>query len=537
MTLIGVGYRSEVRTIIRESMPPIEALEITVDHCIRSNLDHRRKFRRLPELCPVFLHGVGLSLGTAQRPDSGYLRDVKQWAQWLGVPWYSEHLAFTKVPGLDHAQLLPLPRTEDTLRILCDNIQIVQDRVGLPLVLENISYYFDYDDSEVLEADFLVDVCNRTGAGILLDLENLRINSSNHGYDPVAFLAALPPRAVRAIHLAGGCDSHDLAIDTHDRQVSPATLALLPEALRRHEPDAIIVERDQAFEGFVEVLVDVERARRIRDEVATDLPRSAGTSEVLPPRLTVSSSARRRALFDRQRSILEYLSNPSVFASEEPLRGAPGGVRGDHLDRLALLGGLVLAKRWEKIKSVLPATCRSVDAHAPHLVREFADVEPPRSPGRRENAQQLHDFIVASAGRIKPEYLVDLVRLEHMIASATFSSREREQRSTHALSAVWESFDLRSASDLEILETPFDLKRVLDGEDPATLDRGPDQTVAVVPGVDSARVFWLDPDVAALLLALTDWTTIHAAEGEPIQELVLSLAAGQLIEVRPCVSA
>lgn len=536
MTLIGVGYRSEVGTIIRASMPPIEALEITVDHCIRSSFDHRRKFRRLPELCPLFLHGVGLSLGTAQRPDSDYLADVKQWAQWLGVPWYSEHLAFTKIPGLDHAQLLPLPRTEDTLRIVCDNIQIVQDRVGLPLVLENISYYFDYVDSEVLEADFLVDVCNRTGAGILLDVENLRINSSNHGYDPVAFLAALPPRAVRVIHLAGGCDSHDLAIDTHDRQVSSSTLALLAEALRRHEPDVIIVERDQAFEGFVEVLADVVRARRIRDEVATDLPRSAGTSEVLPPRLTVSSSAR-RALFDRQRSILEYLSNPSVFASEEPRNGAPAGVRGGHLDRLALLGDLVLAKRWEKIKSVLPATCRSVDAHAPHLVREFADVEPPLSAGRRENAQQLHDFITASAGRIKPEYLVDLVRLEHVIASATFSSREREQRSTHALSAVWESFDLRSASDLEILETPFDLKRVLDGENPATLDRGPDQTVAVVPGVDSARVFWLDPDVAALLLALTDWTTIHAAAGEPIQELVLSLVAGQLIEVRPCVSA
>ncbi|MDI1460761.1 DUF692 domain-containing protein [Catellatospora sp. KI3] len=538
MPLIGVGYRSEVGPFIRESMPPIEALEITVDHCIRSIPEHRRDFRQLPELCPVFLHGVGLSLGTAQRPDSGYLSDVRQWAQWLGVPWYSEHLAFTKVPGLDHAQLLPLPRTEQTLRILCDNIDIVQDGVGLPVVLENISYYFDYHDSEVFEADFLAEVCNRTGAGILLDLENLRINSSNHGYDAGAFLAALPPRAVRAIHLAGGCESHDLAIDTHDRQVSPATFALLPEALRRHQPDAIIIERDQAFEGFMEVLVDVEQARRIRDEAAADLPRSAGTSEVPPPRPTVSASARRRTLFDRQRSILEHLSNPAGYASAEPLRGAPGGVRGDHLDRLALVGSLVLAKRWEKIKSILPATCRCLDAHAAHLIREFAAVEPPRSPGRRENARQLHDFIVASAGRVEPDYLVDLVRLEHMIASATFSSREREQRRyPFAPPAAGESFDLRSASDLKILKTPFDLKRVLDGADSATLDRGPDQTVAVVPGADSARVFWLDPGVAALLLTLDDWTTIHAAQAEPIQELVLSLAAGHLIEVRPCVSA
>ena len=98
----------------------------------------------MPDRYPVFLHGVGLSLGTAVRPDRGTSPTSGSGRGASGCPGYSEHLAFTGVPGLDLAQLLPLPRTEDTLRVACENVQCVQDQVGLPLILENITYYFDY---------------------------------------------------------------------------------------------------------------------------------------------------------------------------------------------------------------------------------------------------------------------------------------------------------------------------------------------------------------------------------------------------------
>ena len=192
MPLVGVGYRHEAGPLIRRNIPPVEAVEVTVDHCINGIRTQREELEELPDLCPVFLHGVGLSLGTALPPDPEYLDQVREVARRLRVPWYSEHLAFTKVPGLDLAQLLPLPRTEEVLQIVCEHVDVVQERVGLALLLENISYYFEYPESELGEVEFLIEVCRRTGAGILLDLENLRINSINHGFDPLAFLAGLP---------------------------------------------------------------------------------------------------------------------------------------------------------------------------------------------------------------------------------------------------------------------------------------------------------------------------------------------------------
>jgi len=265
MPLVGVGYRHEAGALIQRSVPPIEAVEITVDHCIKGTRAQREALEALPDLCPVFLHGVGLSLGTAVEPDREYLDQVRDHARRLRVPWYSEHLAFTKVPGLDLAQLLPLPRTREVLEIVCEHVEVVQERVGLPLLLENISYYFEFPDHQLDEAEFLVEACRRTGAGILLDVENLRINSINFGFDPLAFIARLPPRSVRALHLAGGCRDGELAIDTHDHPVPPATLRLLEAALAAHQPDVLIVERDQGFSTFEETLTDVEAIKQIRD--------------------------------------------------------------------------------------------------------------------------------------------------------------------------------------------------------------------------------------------------------------------------------
>ncbi len=534
MTLIGLGYRHEIGPFIHANTPPIEALEITVDHCIEGSLDQRRVFQALPDRYPIFLHGVGLSLGTAVRPDRDYLASVRKWARLLRVPWYSEHLAFTRVPGLDLAQLLPLPRTEDSLRVACENVQCVQDQVGLPLILENITYYFDYRDSEIPPGEFLAELCRRTGAGILLDLENVRINAKNHGYDTGAFLSTLPPWAVRAIHLAGGCSEQGLAIDTHDHPVSAATLALFMDALSRYRPDVVIVERDQGFEEFGEVLADLAHARQIRDEVAarvrTPLAELPADLAALPP----AAPHAWQALLDRQTEILRHLANPAAFARERPSEGAPAGVDAKHL---ALLSDLILAKRWRKIDSVLPATCRCIDAHAQDLVQQFAVAHPPVSLGRRENARQLHAFLVGSSAHIEPEYLIDLVRLELLIASTSLMSRERESRSEPTLGADWRSIDIRVAGGLVVFETAYDLRAVIDGATPAALDRGPARHVAVVPGSAGVRVFWLDHDTVELLRTLTEWTTVQADDGEDVARLVLSLARQELIEVRPCESA
>src|SRR5262249_15367603 len=153
--------------------------------------------------------------------DLDYLDRIAALLDRLKAPAYSEHLAFTRVPGCELGNLLPLPKTEAAAESVIAKVKTVQSRISVPFLLENISYIVDWPDSELSDAEFLTLVCRETGAGLLLDVENLYLNASNHGFDPYAFLDALPAGIVREMHLAGGITASDsflrqpLLVDSH----------------------------------------------------------------------------------------------------------------------------------------------------------------------------------------------------------------------------------------------------------------------------------------------------------------------------------
>jgi uncharacterized protein (UPF0276 family) len=260
---IGIGLRSEAREPTLQHLSELDALEVTVDHYIFGSPHFRFGIQVLSRKIPLVAHGVGLSIGTALSPDRRYLDAVTQVVELIGSPWYSEHLAFTKVPGTDLAQLLPLPRTRAVAEIVAANVNAVRKHVGVPIALENITYYFDYAESELSELEFIQLVCRESGAYLLLDVENLYINSCNHGYDPFGFIEALPEGVVKGIHVAGGIAHGDLMIDSHDRPLPNAVLQLLHHVLQRQMPDTIILERDQRLDVFDEVLADVQRLKSV----------------------------------------------------------------------------------------------------------------------------------------------------------------------------------------------------------------------------------------------------------------------------------
>jgi uncharacterized protein (UPF0276 family) len=216
-------------------------------------------------------HGVGLSIGTDAPLDFAYLDEVAAIVRRLEAPAYSEHLAFTRVPGRDLANLLPLPRTEAVAESIIAKVRAVQARVPVPFLLENISYVFEWPDSKMSDAAFLNLICRETGAGLLLDVENLYLNSVNHGLDPHAFLAELSPGLVREVHMAGGTAVHDASLpapflaDSHSHPIPDAALDLLDHALARHAPATIVLERDDRLDATDEILADVERiSTRVR---------------------------------------------------------------------------------------------------------------------------------------------------------------------------------------------------------------------------------------------------------------------------------
>ncbi len=263
---VGIGYRSAIADWTRVHLEQLDVLEITVDHVIHGTPKQRAEILELVGRIPLTAHGVGLSIGTDVPLDLAYLDEIAAIVERLKAPAYSEHLAFTRVPGRDLGNLLPLPKTEQVAEQIIGKVRTVQARVGVPFLLENITYMFEWPDSRLSDAEFLNLICRETGAGLLLDLENVYLNSQNHGFDPYAFIEALAPELVREIHMAGGITVRDPAgrsvlADTHSHPIETAVLDLLDHTLRRERPATIIVERDDRLDATDEILDDVTRIR------------------------------------------------------------------------------------------------------------------------------------------------------------------------------------------------------------------------------------------------------------------------------------
>jgi uncharacterized protein (UPF0276 family) len=264
---VGLGYRTAIDGWTRENLDRFDVLEITVDHCIGTSPALRSAIFDLVGRIPLTAHGVGLSLGTDAPLDLAYLDRVAEVVERLQAPAYSEHLAFTRVPGLETAALMPLPKTEAVAESIVAKVRTVRSRVPFPFLLENITYVFEWPDSKMSDAEFLNLICRESGAGLLLDIENVYLNATNHGFDPYVFIDALRPGLVREVHMAGGVTIRDekltkpLLADSHSHPVPDAALDLLEYTLAKQAPSVVILERDDRLEATKEILDDIARIR------------------------------------------------------------------------------------------------------------------------------------------------------------------------------------------------------------------------------------------------------------------------------------
>jgi uncharacterized protein (UPF0276 family) len=213
------------------------------------------------ERYPVAMHGVSMSIGSADGMKLDYLKRLKQLADRVRPLWVSDHLCWTGVEGFNSHDLLPLPYTEDALKLVCANIAVVQDVLERPLVLENPSSYLTFADDEMTEWAFMAEMCSRTGCYLLLDVNNIYVSGTNHGFSPEAYIAGVPADRVRQIHLAGHSVGRGLLIDTHDRAVPDPVWALYETARARLGPVATMIERDDDIPPLDDLLAELDIAR------------------------------------------------------------------------------------------------------------------------------------------------------------------------------------------------------------------------------------------------------------------------------------
>lgn len=237
---------------------------------------------------PIALHGVAMSLGSADGVDTAYLRRVKQLADRIDAMWVSDHLCWTGPLGQPLHDLYPLPYTEECARLLVNNIRQAQDVLGRRLVLENVSSYVRFSASGVSEWDFLAHLAVEADCELLVDVNNIYVSSVNHGFDPVEYLRALPAQRVRQIHLAGHSRSGDFIIDTHDHPVCPEVWALYAQACVLYGPTATMIERDDHIPPLPELLAELQHAR---DVAAAHGAVNAAPDQARAPALRFPSAA------------------------------------------------------------------------------------------------------------------------------------------------------------------------------------------------------------------------------------------------------
>ncbi|MCP2342171.1 hypothetical protein FHU30_007563 [Actinomadura rupiterrae] len=238
----------------------IDWLEVITEHYLFAD-EARERLRLLARRCPIVPHGVELSIGSDREPDAAYVEALAGLVEEIDAPWFSDHLCFTRTDRVALGLLAPLPRTREVARRLAGKAQRVQQAVGRPFLLENITYYVDLA-TPLTEAQFIAEVMEHCDCGLLLDLANLDINARNHGFDAIEFLQTIPLERVTQVHLAGGIDGEDMALDTHGEAVPSRVWDLLDELVARTPIQATLIERDTDFpDDFTELLTEIDRAR------------------------------------------------------------------------------------------------------------------------------------------------------------------------------------------------------------------------------------------------------------------------------------
>jgi uncharacterized protein (UPF0276 family) len=271
----GIGLRFQHHKAVAETRPDIAWLEVHTENYMGGGrpVAYLEKIRAD---YPISLHGVGLSLGSAEGLDQSHLERIRRVVDVIEPALVSEHLSWSVVDGRYLADLLPLPMTEEALETVCRHVDQAQAYLGRRILVENPSTYLRYRHSTIPEWEFLAAVSRRTGCGILCDVNNIYVSAANHGWNPSAYLAALPAAAIGEIHLAGhsvrdleGCGV--LRIDDHGSRVIPEVWALYAEALARFGPTPTLIEWDTNVPALEVLLDEAGQAADLLDEARRKL--------------------------------------------------------------------------------------------------------------------------------------------------------------------------------------------------------------------------------------------------------------------------
>lgn len=279
----GLGLRTVHFDYILKNEPKVDWFEVISENFMDSQGRPRHILDEIAARYPVVMHGVSLSIGSTDPLDRDYLKKLKKLSVDIGAHWVSDHLCWTGVASLNSHDLLPMLLTEQSLNHVAARVNQVQDLMERPFVFENPSTYAGFTGSTMSEWEFLGRLTEKTGCGLLLDVNNVYVSSVNHDYDPEDYLDAIPGDRVVQIHLAGHTDCGTHIIDTHDHPVIDRVWELYRRTIERIGPVSTLLEWDAAIPPFPELHAEVLKAKSV-------LTQGGNASEALEQLKQVTSS-------------------------------------------------------------------------------------------------------------------------------------------------------------------------------------------------------------------------------------------------------
>lgn len=262
----GLGLRKPYYPQFMEHRVDVDFVEVISENFMVEGGRPLEVLRKVRAHYPVALHGVSMSIGSADGLDGAYLKRLRELVDEIDPLFVSDHLCWTRIGGFNSHDLLPLPFTEEALDLVCSNLDQAQAVLGRAMLVENPSSYISFDGAGMTEWQFLSEMVRRTGCGLLLDVNNIFVSAANHGFDPIEYLDGIPAGSVRQIHLAGHSKGDDLLIDTHDQPVPSGVWALFSHVYPRLGPVAAMIERDDDYPPLSELLDELNTARTIASQ-------------------------------------------------------------------------------------------------------------------------------------------------------------------------------------------------------------------------------------------------------------------------------
>lgn len=409
----GVGLKPEHAEAILQHRQPVDFFEIHAENYMNRGGANRRFLARIAQDYPISLHGVGLSLGSLEPLDRHKLKQLVEVAQFCAPALISEHLAWCDFGDRIFPDLLPLPYDDAALAAISEKIDQTQQALGQKILIENPASYFGFAGDFFAETEFLAALAQKTGCGLLLDVNNVHVAATNRGFDAVDYIDRFPLDLVGEIHLAGFSRAEDaqgeFLIDSHGAPVDPQVWALYAQALALGGPRPSLVEWDNALPDWPDLLAELLTAKTIAESAAPEIGQTRAQRAALPTRAISTAPNHWRQDF--------------AAALRDPSAQAPDFVvAADPQKRFAVHRNNWTVAAREALKTNFPTLVQMLGDEAfGRVATEFAQNCPPSSPILGDYGADFAGFLqefLAAQNREDLAYLPDLARLDHALLGA-----------------------------------------------------------------------------------------------------------------------